>query len=183
MPITFENDNDVIIYALEKIISHARRIQHIFVAQCVWWLASVIGLEVGLIIHINQLHDQEAKRIPEGCNVIAGQESEESSREITKEDPLDRVDQVSIVRDISTTPRDLMEDQRLDQRSEDSKASNSESSRARNIWQRNRVNPLPISKTQLKKARKLKRLQDADKDRSQRLHRIRAEVISNLCKE
>jgi hypothetical protein len=47
MTITFENDNDVIIYALEKIISYARRTQQIFVAQCVWWLASIIGLEQG----------------------------------------------------------------------------------------------------------------------------------------
>jgi len=53
MTITFENDNDVIIYALEKIISYTRKSKQIFVAQCVWWLASVIGLELGLIAHID----------------------------------------------------------------------------------------------------------------------------------
>jgi hypothetical protein len=58
MTITFENDHDVIVYALEKIISHARRTQHIFVAQCVWWLASIIGLEQGLIIHIDNLNSR-----------------------------------------------------------------------------------------------------------------------------
>jgi hypothetical protein len=56
MTITFENDNDIIVYALEKVISHARRTQHIFVVQWVWWLASVIGLESGLINHIDNLH-------------------------------------------------------------------------------------------------------------------------------
>jgi hypothetical protein len=55
MPITFENDNDVIIYALEKIISHARRTQQIFVAQCVWWLAAIIGLEQGLVNYIDNI--------------------------------------------------------------------------------------------------------------------------------
>jgi phosphate starvation-inducible protein PhoH len=33
MTITFENDNDVIVYALERIIVYARRTQQIFVAQ------------------------------------------------------------------------------------------------------------------------------------------------------
>jgi len=59
MLITFENDNDVIIYALEFVISYAKRTQQIFVAQCVWWLASVIGLEQGLVSHIDRLQGQE----------------------------------------------------------------------------------------------------------------------------
>jgi hypothetical protein len=58
MTITFENDNDVIIYTLEKIISYARRTQQVFVAHCVWWLASVIGLEQGLIVHIDNLQER-----------------------------------------------------------------------------------------------------------------------------
>jgi len=56
MTITFEDDNDLIIYALEKVISYTRRSQHIFVAQCGWWLASVIELESGLVNHINKLY-------------------------------------------------------------------------------------------------------------------------------
>jgi len=56
MTITFENDNDVIIYALVIIISYARSNQYIFLAQCVWWLASVIGLQNGLVIHIDNLN-------------------------------------------------------------------------------------------------------------------------------
>jgi hypothetical protein len=58
MTITSENDNDVIVYALEKVISYARRTEQIFVAQVVWWLASIIGLEQGLINHIDNLQSQ-----------------------------------------------------------------------------------------------------------------------------
>jgi hypothetical protein len=36
MTITFEYESVVIIYALEKVISYARRTEQIFVAQCVW---------------------------------------------------------------------------------------------------------------------------------------------------
>jgi hypothetical protein len=39
MTITFENDSEVIVYALENAIAHARRTQQIFVVQCMWWLA------------------------------------------------------------------------------------------------------------------------------------------------
>jgi hypothetical protein len=59
MTTTFENDSDIIVYAHEIIISYARRTQQIFVAQCVWWLASVIGLEPGLVIHIYNLRKRE----------------------------------------------------------------------------------------------------------------------------
>jgi hypothetical protein len=58
MTLTFENDNDVIVYALEKIISYTRKTQQIFVAQCIWWLASVIDLEQGLVQYIDNLHGQ-----------------------------------------------------------------------------------------------------------------------------
>jgi hypothetical protein len=53
MNITFEHDKDVIVYALEKVISYARKTQQIFVAQCVWWLALIIGLEQGLNTYID----------------------------------------------------------------------------------------------------------------------------------
>jgi hypothetical protein len=56
MTITFDNDSDIIVYALEKLSSHARRTQPIFVPQCVWWLVSVIGLEQDLVHHIDNLH-------------------------------------------------------------------------------------------------------------------------------
>jgi len=56
MSINFENDKDVIVYALEKIISYTRKHQYIFVGKCVCWLTSITGLEQGLRIHIDTLH-------------------------------------------------------------------------------------------------------------------------------
>jgi hypothetical protein len=55
MTITFESDKDIIVYALEKIISHARDTQYIFLAQSVWWISSILGLQEGLAIHIDNL--------------------------------------------------------------------------------------------------------------------------------
>jgi len=53
MTITFENDSDIIVYPLEPTISYARKSQFIFVAQCVLWLSSTIGLQQGLVTHID----------------------------------------------------------------------------------------------------------------------------------
>jgi hypothetical protein len=55
MTITFENDSDVIVYALEKIVAFARENQYLFVANCVWWISGVIGLDKGLINHSDNL--------------------------------------------------------------------------------------------------------------------------------
>jgi len=53
MTITFDNDNDVIVYILKKIISYAEDTQYIFLAQSVWWISSMIGVQQGLIVHID----------------------------------------------------------------------------------------------------------------------------------
>ena len=53
--ITFKNDNDIIVYAHEKIISFARENQYIFLAQSIWWISSIIRLQQGLIIYIDNL--------------------------------------------------------------------------------------------------------------------------------
>lgn len=55
MTITFENDNDIIAYALERIISFAQQNQYLFVANCIWWIAGIIGLDKGLTISIENL--------------------------------------------------------------------------------------------------------------------------------
>jgi hypothetical protein len=78
MPITFENDNDVIIYALEKVISYARRTQQIIVANCVWWLASIISLELGLINYIDTLTGKEEVRLQA--------EAPKENRKVSKQD-------------------------------------------------------------------------------------------------
>jgi hypothetical protein len=158
MTITFENDNDVIVYALEKVISYARRTQQIFVAQCVWWLASIIGLETGLGIHIDNLRKRE--------DALKQARASEERREVPKEDQSsqqvhpDRVAQISEDRSVSSVPRDLTEDQRLNRILEEAEEVIQNSLRNRGAVRQNRVNPLPTTKTQLKKARKVKRLQE-----------------------
>jgi hypothetical protein len=62
MTVTFANGNDDIPYALERVMSYARKTQQIFVAQCVWWLAGIIGLEEALVNHIDKLHGRTAVR-------------------------------------------------------------------------------------------------------------------------
>jgi len=61
MTITFENDNDVIVYPFEKVISYARDNQYIFLAQSVWWISSIIGLLQGLVVYIDNLRERASK--------------------------------------------------------------------------------------------------------------------------
>jgi len=70
MTIAFENDNNVIVYVLEKIIDYARKNQYIFVAQSIWWIASIIGLDKGLVIHIDNLrtHSEVYQAPAAACN-------------------------------------------------------------------------------------------------------------------
>jgi hypothetical protein len=194
MTITFENDNDVIVYGLEKVISYARRNQQIFVAQCVWWLASIIGLETNLIAHIEKLRireglvPEEPKELPRDLEQRQErQESAESDLRTTKVHP-DRICQITNTREVSATPRDLDEDQRLDQLLEKAELYITESVQARNsLSKKNRVNPLPQTKAQLKKARKTKRLQEArdkiERERQERLRQLRDQVIEKLTRD
>jgi hypothetical protein len=55
MTITFENNNNGIVYGLENIVSYTRSNQYIFLAQSIWWKSSIIGLPQGWIIHIVNL--------------------------------------------------------------------------------------------------------------------------------
>jgi hypothetical protein len=89
MTITFENENDVIVYALEKVIGYARKTQQIFVAQCVWWLASIIGLDQGLVSYIDKIQSR--------VDITVSPEKVPETR-----------------RSVSPTPRDNQEDQRQD---------------------------------------------------------------------
>jgi hypothetical protein len=81
LTITFESDIDIIIYALEEIIAYARRSQQIFVAQCVWWIASVIGLKVGLITYIDYLRSEGVQTTPKASVPTQGpQEKQDLER-------------------------------------------------------------------------------------------------------
>jgi hypothetical protein len=102
MTITFENYHDVIVYALEKIISHTRRTQQIFVAQCVWRLASIIGLEQGLIIHIDNLNSRVETTVPSKSSPV--------NLATTSVKPFENL---RSERAVSDMPRDLQEDQRI----------------------------------------------------------------------
>ena len=134
MTITFENDNDVIVYTLEKVISYARRTQQIFVAQCVWWLASVIGLDQSLTTFI----DNSQIRV----NVI-----------IT----LEKVPNGG--RTVSPTPRDNQEDQRQNKIIEECEECLKDSRRLRDIAALKAtgktpsgfINPTAISEKHLRK--------------------------------
>ena len=105
MTITFGNDNDVIVYALEKIISHARRSQQIFVAQCVWWLASIIGLEQGLVNHIENLRSRSNILLQELAPLPLEKTGTTSSKEKSGKLP----------EEILGIPRDIQEDLRREE--------------------------------------------------------------------
>jgi hypothetical protein len=94
MPLTFEKDNDVIIFALEKILAFARANQYLFVANCVWWIAAVIGLDTGLVIYIDNLVSRTQDNQPRGISStprdIARDVSPEGCDESYIPDPLRR---------------------------------------------------------------------------------------------
>jgi hypothetical protein len=158
MSITFENENDVIVYALEKIITFARNNRYIFLAQSVWWISSILGLQQGLIVHIDNIRERSNIRDQE-------------------------------TREISATPRDL-QSERADivlNRAEQFIKESEESRKTFNTRQRNRVNPLPQTKLQLKKARRVKRLQEENRknqvERNRRLQEIRHQVTKTFDQE
>jgi hypothetical protein len=149
MTITFENDNDVIVYALEKIISYARRTQQIFVAQCVWWLASIIGLEQGLANFIDNIQSRtDTTVIPEN---------------------VPRVD-----RTVSPVPRDIQEDQRQDKVLKECEEYLKDSRRLRDIAALKAtgktltgfINPTAISKKHLRKKDRHLRERDSSKPKT-----------------
>jgi len=134
MTVTFENDNDVIVYALEKVISYARRTQQIFVVQCVWWLASIIGLEQGLVNFIDNIQSRvDVAIIPE---------------EVPK-----------VGRTVSPVPGDNQEDQRQDNILKECEEYLKDSKRLREIAALKAtgktltgfINPTAISKRSLRK--------------------------------
>jgi hypothetical protein len=86
----------------------------------------------------------------------------------------DRVQQISSERAIWSIPRDLTEDSRLDLVLEAAEKCITTSEHIRNTRQRNRIHPLPQTKRQLKKARKVKRLQEENRKKEvERNRRLR----------
>jgi len=117
MTLNFKNDSEVIIYAFEKIISFARQSQYFFVASCVWWIASVTGLDTGLRIHIDNLEQ-------------AGED-----------------------RGISSTPRDIARGISVDSNTQEAIVPTNYIIDPLRRTRKARINPLPRTKRQIKKAR------------------------------
>jgi len=105
MPITFENDNDVIVYALGKVISYARDNQFIFLAQIIWWISSIIGLQQGLVDYMDNLRirlescSRGKTRLRLVREIVSQVEDRESSVRTSRFDKA-----------VSATPRDIQED-------------------------------------------------------------------------
>jgi hypothetical protein len=148
MTITFENDNDVIVYALEMVISYTRRTQHLFIVQCIWWLVSIIGLEQELINHIDNLH---------GRMVISKEHHLEGDNNPATQDS-------SVVQDL--TPKGT-EENHQDSVLKECEEFLKESRELRRIaalkfkgtTRTGRINPTPISKKALRKKDRSKRKQ------------------------
>jgi len=125
MPITFEDDTEVIIYALEKIITIARNTQQIFVAQCIWWLATVITLEQGLVQHIDTLHGRTVPINTTSETMVLNTDTEDHQDKVLKECE-EYLRESRRLRDIAT-------------------------SKSKGKTQNARINPTPISKKALRK--------------------------------
>jgi len=143
MPVTFENDKDIIVYALECVIAHARRTQQIVVVQCVWWSSSIIGLERELVFHIDRLQGEK-----------------------------DTTPQEQLPREVSATPRDFAEDQRIDQVLDNTEQYLRESRQLREIaalktsgtTTTGRVDPLKRSKKSLRSTQRISKDVATNKD-------------------
>jgi hypothetical protein len=86
------------------------------VAQCIWWLASIIGLEEGLVKYIDnqQQHQETTDQRSHRLN-IGGKQSSEPLRDYSGRIHPDRVQQITTLCAVLSTPRDLTEDQRTDE--------------------------------------------------------------------
>jgi hypothetical protein len=105
MTITFDNDNDVIVYALEKIIFYARNNQYIFLAQNIWCISSIIGLQAGVVSHVDTLKLRDDIELPKLS--IQPEESKINPDRIAKiqYSDCDYID--SEVESVSTTETDI----------------------------------------------------------------------------
>jgi len=171
MTITFENDSDVIVYALEKVISFARENQYLFVANCAWWLAGILGLDSGLTIFIDNLESRKY--------IHRSREISSIPKDIARIASVD-LDQINIEEEI------------IQQRSPSIASIFARTKLAESNYisdplgrtRKGKTNPVPQSKTQLKKARRrLKKAQQAkhrEGIQQRRLEELRAQIINNL---
>jgi len=132
MTVTFQNENNIIVYTLERIISYTKSNHYIFLAQSIWWISSIIGLQQELIIYIDNLKSRSdipiREATPQAKDMICkinisrrGKEVSVTPRDIQENSRLDNElghihpDRISEVHNtISITPRDIQENSRLD---------------------------------------------------------------------
>jgi len=179
MTITFENESDVITYAFERILFHAKKNQQIFVAQCVWWLASITGLERGLINYIDNIRSRVEVTVTSDKTPYTP---------VTTSKPIDK-EQPNKEKSISPVPRDVQEESRRDQVLEECEEYLKESRRLRDIvdlkkkgvTRTGRINPARVSKkSQKKKDKFVKKQSTLPKNR---LTGIEEEEIERRLKE
>jgi len=81
---------------MEKIISQDRRTQQIFVAHCIWWLASVIGLKQGSVSHFNNLHKSYELPFEKELRITAVSVVHQDIRKWSRDEgPSDSVDNIT----------------------------------------------------------------------------------------
>jgi len=114
MTITFDNDNDIIVYALEKIISYARDNQYVFLAQSIWWISSILKLQQKLVTHIDNLRIQSVVSSAKNKKILA-----DSVAPIQGKRRIDPVDKNQHAREISAAPQDVQEASRFRSESRD----------------------------------------------------------------
>jgi len=115
MTISFKNDNDFIVYVFEKVIAYARINRQIFLAQSVWWISSIIGLQAELVSYIDKLRINLPT--PEARNVIPNKETTASAHHCNQLPEISKREgnpEVNIRREVivSPMPRDIQEDPR-----------------------------------------------------------------------
>jgi hypothetical protein len=134
MTITFQNKNNVIVFSPEKVISDARNNQQIFVAPCVWWLASILGLEQGLVNDIGNVQSR--------VEVTAtSEENPDQPEEVPEDSGEDRMNKVlAQCKDFLSTSRQLRRMASL---------------KSKGKTGLRRINPTPISK--MAHSRKIKK--------------------------
>jgi hypothetical protein len=106
MTITFKTENDVIIFGLERIIFYTKNSHYIFLTQSVWWIASIIGLQQGLINYSDNLQSRVE------ITIAPADQPDTATEEVVRPAP-DLSDKVPLQRKSSPALSDLQEDLRL----------------------------------------------------------------------
>jgi hypothetical protein len=145
------------------------------VANCIWWIAGVIGLDSGLTIFIDNLEIR--KQIGEN-RISATPRDNARSKSV---DPEQLKIEETIIRNKN---QNLARASRV---TRSNPAVIQDSFPDPGAGQYSQVKPLPTTKNQQKKARKVNRLQEANSkretERNKRLTRLRATIFRSLNKE